>query len=185
MPYYIPTYGSPEHRFEMAGDFPYISKSIQRQPRMMDPKLNDPYDPQAALPEALNLIKQAVLGEAEDRKFYDFLISEAPSMEDKKIITGIRDNEIKHFGLFRRIYNELTGKTLPGSEEVSFEKPASYCAGLLQALLGEQNAVIKYRQILFAMLDRRHINMLTEIITDELRHFGLYNYLYSKNNCSV
>ncbi|HCL01056.1 MAG TPA: rubrerythrin, partial [Lachnoclostridium phytofermentans] len=41
-----------------------------------------------------------------------------------------------------------------------------------------------YRQILFAMQDRIHINMLTEIITDEIRHGILYTYLYSKNNCN-
>lgn len=34
-----------------------------------------------------------------------------------------------------------------------------------------------------AMQDRRHINMLAEIITDELRHGNLYNFLYSKNKC--
>ena len=33
------------------------------------------------------------------------------------------------------------------------------------------------------MQDRRHINMLTEIITDEIRHANLYNLLYSKNGC--
>jgi len=51
--------------------------------------------------------------------------------------------------------------------------------------MGEQGAVEKYRKILFAMKERKHINMMTEIITDELRHLGLYNYLYAKNQCSV
>ncbi|MDP2891609.1 MAG: ferritin-like domain-containing protein, partial [Bacillota bacterium] len=53
-----------------------------------------------------------------------------------------------------------------------------------QALMGEQNAVRKYRQVLFAMTDRRLINMITEIITDEIRHATLYNYLYAKNGCN-
>ncbi len=163
---------------------PYGYQQIANAQRKMNSDPDDLYEPKSALPDALMLIEQAVLGESEDRAFYDFLIAEAPSHEDKKVITGIRDNEINHFEMFRKIYNELTGKTLPPPTLSEFKQPASYCAGLKQALMGEQNAVTKYRRILFAMMKRRHINMLTEIITDELRHLGLYNYLYAKNNCT-
>lgn len=69
----------------------------------------------------------------------------------------------------------------PGEQ---FIQPESYCAGLSRALLGEQNAVQRYRKILYAMQDRVHINMMTEIITDEIRHGILYNYLYTKNGCT-
>lgn len=176
---YIYPYDPYDLNYPMTYEYQHMARA--QKSMNMDP--NDPYDPRSALPEALELIRQAVLGESEDRAFYDYLISQAPSMEDKQIIMGIRDNEINHFDMFRKIYNELTGQTLPVSPAASFEKPSSYCAGLRKALLGEQNAVTKYRKILFAMLKRRHINMLTEIITDELRHLGLYNYLYAKNNC--
>ena len=135
------------------------------------------------LPGALKLIEEAVKGEAEDRMFYQYLIDNAPSDEDKEIIGGIRDNEIKHFGMFRKLYRDLTGKSIPPPENVTFENPESYCAGIKKALLGEQNAVQKYRKILFAMQSRVHINMLTEIITDEIRHGILYSYLYAKNGC--
>ncbi|HBD01414.1 MAG TPA: rubrerythrin, partial [Lachnoclostridium sp.] len=37
--------------------------------------------------------------------------------------------------------------------------------------------------ILYAMQSRVHINMMIEIITDEIRHGILYNYLYAKNGC--
>ncbi|WP_010250997.1 ferritin-like domain-containing protein [Acetivibrio cellulolyticus] len=137
------------------------------------------------VPEALKLIKEAVEGETEDRMFYQYLIDNAPSEEDKVIITGIRDDEISHFALFRQVYFQLTGQTLPPPQNVTFEKPASYCAGVKKALLGEQNAVRKYRMILFALQDRVQINILTRIITDEIRHGILYNYLYSKNGCRV
>lgn len=134
---------------------------------------------------ALALIQQAVAGENEDRMFYSYLIENAPSMEDKDVITGIRDNEINHFNLFRQLYFEITGKTIPPMQGEEFVPPATYCDGLKRALLGEQNAVQKYRKILYAMQNRVHINVLTEIITDEIRHGILYNYLYSKNNCIV
>jgi rubrerythrin len=91
---------------------------------------------------------------------------------------------MKHYELFRQLYYELTGNMPGPTRESAFEKPSSYCAGLRKALMGEQNAVTYYRRILYAMKDRKHINMMTEIITDELRHLGLYNYLYAKNKCT-
>lgn len=139
----------------------------------------------ANLPQALQLITGAVAGEQEDRLFYEYLISTAPSEEDKEIIRGIRDNEIHHFTLFRQMYYQLTGQMLPQPKETPFAKPASYCAGIRKALLGEESAVTRYRKILFAMQNRVHINMLVEIITDELRHGTLYSYLYAKNGCKV
>jgi rubrerythrin len=139
----------------------------------------------ANVPEALQLITGALAGEREDRLFYEYLISTAPSEEDKEIIRGIRDNEIHHFELFRIIYCQMTGQLPPSPKDTPFVKPASYCAGIRKALLGEESAVIRYRKILFAMQNRIHINMLTEIITDELRHGTLYSYLYSKNGCKV
>lgn len=145
----------------------------------------DEYTYPQNVPGALKLIKEAVAAETEDRMFYQYLIDNAPSQEDKAIITGIRDDEIRHFGLFRQVYTQLTGQMLPPPQNVTFEKPASYCAGLKKALLGEQNAVRKYRMILYALIDRVQINILTGIITDEIRHGSLYNYLYSKNGCNV
>ncbi|WP_246240793.1 ferritin-like domain-containing protein [Anaerocolumna sedimenticola] len=136
------------------------------------------------LDNALSLIQQAVSGENEDRIFYTYLIENAPNDEDKEIITGIRNNEMDHFRMFRQIYYDITGNMLPKVRAEEFVPPKSYCDGLRDALLGEQNAVRKYRQILYAMQPRVHINMLTEIITDEIRHGILYNYLYSKNNCN-
>jgi rubrerythrin len=73
----------------------------------------------------------------------------------------------------------------PSVQNATFEQPKTYCEGLRNALKGEQNAVQKYRKILFVLTDRTDINTLTEIITDELRHGILYSYLYSKNGCSV
>ena len=144
----------------------------------------DPYDITMNQAEADRLIENAVQGEAEDRQFYQYLISAAPSAKDRSIIAGIRDDEMKHYQMFRQIYNDLTGNSLPVLRDVPVGRPVSYCAGLQKALMGEQNAVAKYRRILYAMMDRRHINMMTEIITDELRHLGLYNYLFAKNKCT-
>lgn len=79
----------------------------------------------------------------------------------------------------------MTGETLPKQNDVEFKEPDSYCAGIQSAIIGEQNAIRKYRQILYALTDRVLINALTDIITDEIRHGILYNYLYSKAKCAA
>lgn len=146
---------------------------------------SDQYTYPQNFPMALQLIRDALSGETEDELFYDYLISVAPSQEDKEIIAGIRDDEMEHFDLFKQLYIELTGQMPPQQKEEGFTKPETYCQGIKKALLGELSAVEKYRKILFAMVDRRHINILTRIITDELRHAGFYNFLYSKNKCHM
>ncbi|KZL88551.1 hypothetical protein CLMAG_62060 [Clostridium magnum DSM 2767] len=45
------------------------------------------------LEEALALIKEAIQGEREDELFYDYLLSLAPTKEEKDIIASIRDDE--------------------------------------------------------------------------------------------
>lgn len=185
---HYPTYTFPcvsgFRSFPGAAVVPMPGHSPAQQAQIM-PSGQDIYTYPQNLPGALELIRGAVAGETEDRLFYSYLIENAPSEEDKEIIGGIRDDEIKHFGMFRQIYQQLTGQTLPPPENVTFEPPASYCEGIMRAIRGEQNAVIRYRKILFALQDRVQINMLVEIITDELRHGILYNYLYSKNGCRV
>ena len=135
------------------------------------------------LQNALDLIQQALAGENEDRMFYSWLIENAPSDKDKEIIIGIRENEIGHFELFNQIYNEVSGMIPQQAPGEQFSPPENYCVGLENAILDEQNAVQRYREILYAMQNRVHINMMTEIITDEIRHGILYNYLYAKNSC--
>lgn len=161
-----------------------LQSSYMRPPAVPGVLRQDPYSYPYNLPAALQLIRDAVSGEREDELFYDYLINEAPSEEDKNIIRSIRDDEKKHFRMFRMIYSELTGQKAPPPKQAEFQKPESYCAGIQKALFGELGAVERYRRILFAMQDRRHINMLTEIITDEIKHSGKYNFLFSKNGCS-
>lgn len=149
------------------------------------PCLKDPdeYTFPQNFPAALQLIAQSVQGERSDELFYNALISMAPTQEAKDILASIRDDEKKHACLFRQIYRELTGQTLPPPTGNDFEKPASYCEGIRKALFGELSAVERYRRIVYALQSRRHLNMMTEIISDELKHSSKYNYLYSRSKC--
>ena len=151
--------------------------------QLMSPDMMQDEKMDVDMTEALELIREAIKGETQDRLFYQYLLDNAPALLDKEILEEIRDNEIKHAKLFRQLYFELTGKTIKPDENVSFEKPRTYCDGLRGALMGETSAVKKYRRILAAMKNRKYINMMVEIITDELRHASLYNLLIHNNDC--
>jgi rubrerythrin len=134
-----------------------------------------------ALQNSLNLVKEAVSGEREDELFYDYLISVAPSKEEKDIIASIRDDERKHNVMFRRIYKAFTGMDIPSGGEETFQKPSSYLDGIKRALFGELKAVEKYREIRKGLPMGPYRDALFEIITDELKHASKYNYLYTTN----
>lgn len=89
------------------------------------------------LERALSLIKQAVQGERIDELFYDYLISLAPSQEEKNIITTIRDDERKHTKFFKEIFKFYTGQSILPPTNVDFKKPESYIDGIIKAKFGE------------------------------------------------
>lgn len=138
-----------------------------------------------ALQNSLTLVKEAVSGEREDELFYDYLISVAPSKEEKDIIASIRDDERKHNVMFRRIYKAFTGMDIPARGEENFQKPSSYLDGIKRALFGELKAVEKYREIRKGLPIGPYRDILFEIITDELKHASKYNYLYTTNIMSM
>lgn len=133
------------------------------------------------LQEALERVKEAVQGEREDELFYDSLISMAPTVEEKDIITSIRDDERRHNREFRKIYKDFTGMEIPTVEDESFERPESYIDGIKKALFGELRAVERYRDIRKALGMGPHRDVLFDIITDELKHSSKYNYLFTLN----
>lgn len=139
------------------------------------------YYTENAYPEALRLIVEAVSSEREDELFYDYLLSVAPSEDQREIIRSIRDDERKHNLMFREIYYQLTGQDIPTGQNTAFQPPGSYLEGIVRALFGELAAVVKYRRILFGMGFLPFRNMVTEIYTDELRHASMWNYLFTLN----
>ncbi len=145
------------------------------------PRVEDEMMYNTQLQEALVRVKEAVQGEREDELFYDYLISMAPTMEEKEIITSIRDDERRHNREFRRIYKDFTGMEVPVGEEETFERPESYIDGIKKALFGELRAVERYRDIRRALGMGPQRDVLFDIITDELKHSSKYNYLFTLN----
>ena len=137
------------------------------------------------LQEALNMIRDSVMDEANDEAFYSMLIDQAISDEDKDIIRIIRDNEITHNKLLRDVYYALTGTTLPQSTSNAKMQPMSYLDNLKKSLMSEVEAANKYRKIMSAMPDKSSSSSIMHILVDELRHADLYNYLISKTKFNM
>jgi rubrerythrin len=142
------------------------------------------YNPQT-LQKSLTLMAEAVQGEREDQLFYDYLISVAPTQEDKDIIASIRDDEIRHNSMFKMISKDFTGKDVMTVNGEEFEKPNSYIEGIQQALFGELRAVEKYREILKGLPEGFYRDAVFDILTDEIKHSAKYNFLYTKNQTSA
>ena len=131
--------------------------------------------------DALEGVKAAVQGEREDELFYDYLMDEAANKDEKNMISDIRDDERRHNKIFRIIYEDFTGREVPKGDEEKFEKPKSYLDGIKRALLGELRAVERYRDIRRKLPRGPYVDVLTDIITDELRHASKYNLLFTMN----
>lgn len=129
------------------------------------------------LNNALMLIQQIVSEEENENRYFDWLISHAPSEEDKQILAGIQNNKIRHRYILRKIYYELTGRTVPESQDKPFTPPAYYYEGIKHMLTIGQDIVQSYPKILFALQSRVHINMLTQLLTDELYHGIQLNFI--------
>lgn len=135
---------------------------------------------------AVNLIEQSVEGEKYDALFYEWLINNIPTegltskqaKEIKDTIMSIRDDEISHNQVFKEMYKRFTGKEA-NPEEKEFVAPASFVDGILMALNGELNAVKRYRVIMEGMPNLAYRDMVFNILSDELRHANLYNYIYT------
>lgn len=128
--------------------------------------------------QAVDMIRRAVGDERADEVFYDALIKMAPNDRDKEIITGIRDDERKHNRILRELYFNFTGQMIPvDSSNDSCESDFTYKDGLEKALFGELEAVVKYRRIMGVMPSGNSYILLMSIMTDELRHSAMYNYL--------
>lgn len=135
---------------------------------------------------SVNLIQQSVEGEKYDAMFYEWLINNIPVdtltkdqvKSIKQTIESIRDDEIHHNKVFKKMYKQITGNdAMP--EEKQFIPPANFIEGILMALNGELNAVKRYREIMDGMPNLYYRDKVFNILSDELRHANLYNYIYT------
>lgn len=143
------------------------------------------YPSTAQFKEAINLINSSIEGEKADAMFYEWLLQNIPTdleeaqrMDIAQTIQGIANDEKLHNEIFKSMYRQLTGNEAIVEEE-TFQPPANFTEGIIRALKGEMEAVRKYRKIMAGLPDNSYRDQVFSILTDELRHGVLYNYIYT------
>lgn len=134
-----------------------------------------------SLDKAVEGLLNSIKNEKEDEFFYTNLIEMAPDYA-KDTISSIRDDETRHNEILRFVYSNITGEVAKNSDENVQIQEMTYAEGLEKAFFDEIAAVKKYRRIMGAMPNTKLHTLLMSIITDELRHASLYNYLIHKNH---
>ena len=136
------------------------------------------------LSQAIDSIRKSIDDEREDELFYNSLISNAPNEEAKNIINSIRNDEKKHNKILKKLYYDFTGQMIQINNNSPVNNPSTsnYKDDLETALFSELNAVEKYRRILGTTPMGDDYTLVMSIMTDELRHANLYNYLIHKAN---
>lgn len=138
------------------------------------------------LQNSINLIGKSIESEKKDSMFYQWLIDNIPAdslsskqvEEIRKIIESIRDDELGHNKTYKKMYYQLTGMKITPEEE-QFIIPNSFKEGISTAMMGELNAVKTYREIMNGLPSLYYRDQVFNILSDELRHSSLYNYIYT------
>lgn len=126
-------------------------------------------------------IAKAVNGEYSAIQCYGYLIKVANTEAEKKVITEIRKDEIRHFQTFSQIYTSLTG-TKP-SARVTEPCPAVYREGLEAALKDEQETVDFYLEIAEKAEEPYIKEHFRRAAADEQNHAVWFLYYYTKICC--
>ena len=134
-----------------------------------------------SLNTAIEQVKSSIGDEKKDELFYEQLINMAPDESSRDIISSIRDDEKKHNEILRFVYSNITGEVVESPDEIITLDEMTYIDSLEKAFLGEFAAVKKYRRIMGAMPNSKMHTLLMAIMTDEIRHASLYNYLIHKS----
>lgn len=139
------------------------------------------YVPYKTLEHSLNLIQEALKDELKEETLSSYLITQAPTEEERNIIARIRDDEKRHALSLVEIYKFYKGEKIPAPEVTTFKLPKSYIDGIQRARSDELEALQKYRDIRAGMPDRFFRDMMLELITDEIIHTFQYNFILISN----
>ncbi len=122
---------------------------------------------QPVSPELIRNIERAINGEYQAIQYYRRLAELAPNQEARQTILSIRQDEIRHYNSFTRIYTQLTGSR-PRVQQGSL--PRTYREGLRQGIQDELEASRFYREISAMSNVPRITNRFFRASHDEFRH---------------
>ncbi|MDQ0178304.1 ferritin-like domain-containing protein [Bacillus chungangensis] len=128
-------------------------------------------------------IARAINGEYSAIACYKYLAKIAPSKKDRRIIKEIRNDEMKHFETFSRIYTWLTNKQ--PSPKIIEECPKKYLDGLQFAIEDEQKTVDFYLDIADKAQNLYIKEQFRRAAADEQNHAVWFLYLYVQRKMSM
>ncbi len=129
-------------------------------------------------PQFISKLARAIDGEYAAICCYAQLISQAPTEEERKIITEIRLDEMKHYQTFQHIYCSLTNNNhQPQMKEAC---PADYTSGVLSAFKDEQKTTDMYAEIAGSAQDPSIKEAFHLAAHDEQNHAVWFLFLYLK-----
>jgi rubrerythrin len=131
--------------------------------------------PPAADPSLISDIEKAIDGQYSAIACYARLLREAPAEPARIIIEEIRNDEIRHYRTFVRIYTSLTGKT--PTPKITETCPDDYREGLVAAFLDEQRTTHFYRRIADNARRPDIAEAFRRAAEDEQRHAVWFLYL--------
>ena len=127
----------------------------------------------------LDLIIEAMKAERHDTVKYKKMMEMTNDPAVIKQIKFAYDDEIKHYGMFRQIYYQLTGRAINIPLPAEVEKYDNIMDAVKSSIEGEHEAVDLYRDIHAMLPNQRLRDMVFEIITDEIEHANRFVYSYS------
>ena len=119
-------------------------------------------------PLFLEMLQQAISGEASAVEFYTMLLAMAPSDFARDQVAHALADEKKHLANFSAVYHRLTG--LQPRPEVSVPAFDTFLAGIEYAIIDELEAYEMYRDMLLMVSDQWIRDIMFDALTDEMEH---------------
>ncbi|WP_027415115.1 ferritin-like domain-containing protein [Aneurinibacillus terranovensis] len=136
------------------------------------------YEPDSGL---LSDTVKAINGEYSAIHCYKQLAKMAHNDEEKNRILEIRQDEIRHYQVFSKIYMSLTG--FHPNPQITEQCPNDYKSGLQFALKDEQQTVDFYLTIADKTQDTNIKDRFRRAAADEQNHAVWFLYYYTKLCC--
>ncbi|HEX7056768.1 MAG TPA: ferritin family protein [Bacilli bacterium] len=123
-------------------------------------------------------IAKAINGQYNAISCYGELAKMAPDDRERAQILEIREDEVRHYQIFSRIYMTLTGRQ--HAPQITEACPKQYSAGLEWALKDEQKTVDFYHEIADKAHDPRIREPFRRAAADEQNHAVWFLYFFTK-----
>lgn len=133
-----------------------------------------------AVPNVVQALEKAMLGEAGAIKFYCNLAAMAPDQEQRDLILGIREDEKKHLNNFQATYCAFTGHVFQYPEP-NPAPPATYVQGLQKSFEDEQEAYEFYKNVYNAYPYPMVKHSFMDAFLDEAEHARWFLNLLIRN----